>query len=186
MNLLETILQAQGGGAVRGLAQSFGVDEGQAQSALKSLLPALSTGLKRNVGSEGGLEALLGALEQGSHHEYLDQPQRLGRPETAQDGNSILGHLLGSKDVSRSVAGRASQQTGLSSDLLKKMLPVVATMAMGALAKNTSQRGIQNRAAVRQQPANDLLGMLTPMLDADGDGSAVDDLFSIAGKFFSR
>ena len=96
MNLLETILSAQGGGAVRGLAQKFGVQEDQATAALQQLLPALSSGLKRNTASSSGLEGLLGALTKGNHQQYLDDPSRLSRPETVQDGNAILGHLLGS------------------------------------------------------------------------------------------
>jgi len=68
---------------------------------------------------------------------------------------------------------------------LKLMLPMVATMAMGALSKNTAQQGIQRQAATNM-PANDLMGMLTPMLDADGDGSMADDLLGMASKFFSR
>jgi len=185
MNLLETIMAAQGGGALGGLAQGFGLQNDQAASALKALLPALSSGLKKNTSSPSGMAGLLGALESGSHHEYLDKPSRLGTPEAIADGNGILGHLLGSKDVSRRVASQAADQTGLSGDLLKKMLPVVASMAMGALAKNTSQRGIQSRA-MATQPGGGVLEMLSPMLDADGDGSVADDLLGMAGKFFSR
>jgi hypothetical protein len=185
MNLLETILSAQNGAPVRGLAQSFGLEEGQAASALKALLPALSGGLKNNVASQGGIESLLGALASGSHERYLEEPSRLGRQETTLDGNAILGHLLGTKDVSRNVASHASSQTGLPVDLLKKMLPVVATLAMGALSRNTAQQGIQ-RPSAAQAPAGDLMGMLGPMLDADGDGSVADDLLGLAGKFFSR
>ena len=185
MNLLDTILSAQNGAPVRGLAQSFGLEESQATSALKALLPALSGGLKNNVASDGGLESLLGALAGGGHQSYLDEPSRLGQPQTMLDGNAILGHLLGSKDVSRNVASHASSQTGLPVDLLKKMLPVVATLAMGALSRNTAQKGIQGRSAAAI-PGGDLMGMLGPMLDADGDGSIADDLLGLAGKFFSR
>jgi len=185
MNLLETILGASSGAPVRGLAQNFGLEENQASSALQALLPALSSGLKNNVASSGGIESLLGALAKGNHNQYLEQPSRLGQPETVQEGNAILGHVLGSKDVSRQVASRASSQTGLPVDLLKKMLPVVATMAMGALSKNTAQQGIQSSSAAAM-PGGDLMGMLGPLLDADGDGSVADDLLGIAGKFFSR
>ncbi len=183
MNLLDTILSASGGGAMRGLAQSFGLDEGQASGALKALLPALSSGLKNNASSAGGLESLLGALAGGNHQRYLDDPGQLGQAGTVTDGNAILGHLLGSKDVSRRVASHASSQTGLPTDLLKKMLPVVASMAMGALSKNTAQKGIRSASAA---PGGDLMGLLGPMLDADGDGSVADDLLGLAGKFFSR
>ena len=185
MNLLETILGAQSGAPVRGLAQSFGLDDDQAASALKALLPALSGGLKRNVASAGGLESLLGALSAGDHQRYLEEPGNLSRTETVQDGNAILGHLFGNKEVSRNVASQASSQTGLPVDLLKKMLPVVATLAMGALSKNTAREGIQRNSAANL-PGGDLMGMLGPMLDADGDGSVADDLLGLAGKFFSR
>jgi len=184
MNLLESILSAQGGAAVRGLAQNFGLDESQATAAIKGLLPALAGGVKRNAAQPGGLESLLGALNQGGHEKYLDQPEMLGRPETAQDGIGILSHLLGSKDVSRAAASRASAQTGIGSELLKQMLPVVASMAMGALSKQTAQNPALHSARSGAAPSSDLLGALTPMLDADGDGSAVDDLFNMARKFF--
>jgi hypothetical protein len=81
------------------------------------------------------------------------------------------------------VADRAAGNTGLPVDLMKKMLPVVASMAMGALSQNTAQKGIQRRSAAREQ-SGDLMSMLTPMLDSDGDGSVADDLLGMASKFF--
>ena len=66
---------------------------------------------------------------------------------TLLDGNAILGHLFGSKDVSRAVASHASQKTGIGSDVLKKLLPLVATMAMGSLSKQTRQPSMQNQLA---------------------------------------
>jgi hypothetical protein len=76
---------------------------------------------------------LLGALLGGRHQQYVESAETLDRPSTMADGNAILGHLLGSKDVSRQVASRASGQTGLGTDLLKRRLPEVAAMAVGAL-----------------------------------------------------
>jgi hypothetical protein len=35
-------------------------------------------------------------------------------------------------------------------------------------------------------PGGDLLSMLTPMLDANRSGSAVDDIAGMIGRFFSR
>ena len=183
-DLLQTIMGAQGGGAVQNLAKSFGLDESQAGSAIQALLPALAGGIKRNAAQPGGLESLLGALNGGNHARYLDQPDTLGSASTIQDGIGILSHVLGSKDVSRAAASRASQQTGIGADLLKKMLPVVATMAMGALSKQTASNSAFSSARAGAAPSGDLLGALGPLLDADGDGSAVDDIFNIAKKFF--
>lgn len=213
INLFDMLSQAQGGGAMRDVGQQFGLDDNQTASAFKALLPALSAGLKRNSQQEGGLEALLGALSKGDHHRYLEEPQRLSRRETVSEGNSILGHLLGSKDMSRAVAKQASQRTGLTDGLLKKMLPIIATMVMGSLSKQSQQPdmlsalmgafgapqqqqapqgglggllegilggGQQTRAPQRRQKPN--LGLLGGLLDADGDGNALDDIFEMVMK----
>ncbi|WP_187272119.1 DUF937 domain-containing protein [Zeimonas arvi] len=135
MNILEAILSAQGGAPVRQMGARVGVDEGQARSALEALLPMLAGAVNRNATQPGGLEALLGALSDGHHQRYLDDPSSLTDEVAVEDGNAILGHLFGSKEVSREVASRASAQTGLGADVLKRMLPIVAAMLMGGLSK---------------------------------------------------
>jgi hypothetical protein len=88
------------------------------------VVPALAAGFQRNLQSQGGLENLMSALSSGNHGQYIDNPLSLGDDSAVTDGNGILGHLLGSKDVSREVASRAAAQTGLSADILKRMLPL--------------------------------------------------------------
>ena len=138
MNILNAILGAGDGQAVGALAQQFGLSNDQASSALGALLPALAGGLQRNVTQQGGLEALVGALTSGQHGRYLDDPGLLGSADTISEGNAILGHILGTKDVSRAVASNAATTTGIGEDVLKKMLPVIATLAMAALSRQTA------------------------------------------------
>jgi hypothetical protein len=184
MNLLEMILNTQNGGAVRQLAQNFGLEQDQAASAIANLVPALSSGLMRNVSAGDGLQSLLGALGGGQHQRYIDDVSALGQPEAVTDGNGILSHILGSKDVSRQVARTASQQSGIGEDVLKKMLPVVAGLVMGALSK----QGSSFAAAPQQQAGggSDLLGMLGSFLDSNRDGSAADDVLGMMGKMFQK
>lgn len=217
LNLLDMLTGPQGRGAVAQMGQQFGLDERQASQAVAALLPALSSGLKRNVSQPGGLEALVGALGSGHHQQFLDQPETLTQPETVNEGNAILGHLLGSKDVSRAAAARASAQTGLSDGLLKQMLPLVATMVMGSLSKQKQDPTVSNilmgalsgnagggqqggggllggligaitgggarpRQATETQQAGGLGGMLGNLLDADKDGSAMDDIFDMLNR----
>lgn len=179
MDILSALLAAQGGGATRQLGQQFGLNESQVGSALSALVPALAAGLQRNTSSQGGLQDLIGALSGGSHQQYLDNPSMLGQPETVQDGNGILGHIFGSKEVSREVASRASAQSGISPDILKAMLPLVASMMMGALSKQGAQQpgGLSAGAG-----GGGLLDMLSPMLDSNRDGSAIDDVLGSLGK----
>lgn len=200
-NLLQTLLDANGGQLVGQLARNFGLDEAQAGAALKQLVPAVAGGLRNNLGQAGGLEALLGALQNGQHARYVDQPDVLGQPDTVNDGNAILGHLFGSKDVSRQVAARAAQGAGLDASLLKKMLPVVAAMAMGAMNKQAAGSAMNSGAGGVGGAGGlgDLLGgllgggggaragggaggLLGAMLDHDRDGSIVDDVLGMLLK----
>jgi hypothetical protein len=98
----------------------------------------LGGGIKRNVGSEGGLEALQKALANGNHQRYVDDAAALQDASATTEGNAILGHLLGIKDVSRQVATQAAANTGIDAGIIKKILPMVAAAAMGALSKQTS------------------------------------------------
>lgn len=179
MNILEAILNAQGGAAAREAGQSVGLSPEQTNSALSALVPALAAGLHRNATQQGGLDALLDAVRGGGHERYVDQPSTLGRQETVTDGNGILGHILGSKEVSRAVATQAAAQTGIGADILKKLLPLAATLVMGSLAKQ--HLGQENN---RVAGSGDLFSMLTPMLDQNRDGSMIDDIFTQAGKMF--
>ena len=221
MNLLEAILGAQNGASAQSAGQALGLDQSQTQNAIAALLPAISSAFKQNTKSPQGFAQLLGALEGGNHQEYLEQPERMGREESIMDGNKILGHLFGSKEVSRAVAGHAAQKTGIGADILKKMLPMVATMAMGSLSQQTRAPSMKQQLASlaiqqmmgggqqqQQQQSSGLggllggllgggqqkqqrqvqqqhqqgLGMLGKMLDADGDGSMMDDVLGMAMK----
>lgn len=189
MNLTQMIQAAGGGQAVGQMARELGIGESDARGAMDKLMPALARGLQRNAGQSGGLEQLLGVLGSGRHQEYLDNPEKLGKPETLADGNAILGHIFGSKDVSRNVAGRAAEETGLDSGVLKKMLPMLAALAMGGLSKQTQKGGAldvitQASTGRSQGGGSDALGALGSLLDSDGDGEVVDDLLNLAKRFF--
>lgn len=202
MSLLNILMDAQGGKSVDAIAGQFGLDKAQARSAVAALVPALTGGMKRNAGESGGMESLLGALAGGQHDRYLDEPQLAASPQATQEGNAILGHVFGSKDVSREVASRASAQSGVGADILKKMLPVVASMVMGGLSKQAGGGspytggndggdlgslvgGVLNSvmSGNGKSGGSKAADLLTSALDQDGDGSMIDD---VLGSFFKR
>lgn len=160
LNMMDMIMSAAGGKAPQEIGQQFGLDGGQSQNAISALLPAISSGLKQNASSPQGLAGLLGALQDGSHDQYLDNPSNLSRPDVVDEGNGILGHLFGSKEVSRAVAAKASEKSGISTDILKKMLPMVAMMAMGSLNKQTrsQQESGGLKAMLGQMAMQQLMG----------------------------
>jgi hypothetical protein len=196
---MDLLSAPQAAGAREQLGQKLGLSDKQTSQALEALLPALAAGLASNAQKPGGIEALLGALSKGSHERYLDDPKSLGHPDTIADGNAILGHLLGSKDMSRAVAGAAAKKTGLSDQVMKMALPVIASMVMSQLSRKTKSKASAGGSAfglddlmgmiggaaggkATGKAQGGMLGGLMNMLDADKDGSALDDIFSMVMK----
>lgn len=184
MNILDAIVNAQDGAAVRQLGSQVGLGADETTAALSALVPALAAGFQRNLQSQGGLENLMSALSSGNHGQYIDNPASLRDHSAVADGNGILGHLLGSKDVSREVATRAAAQTGLSADVLKRMLPLAATLMMGAFSKQSGSTS--SVAAGLGGSGGGIAAMLAPLLDQNRDGSIVDDVTSMFGRFMKR
>ncbi|WP_048648646.1 DUF937 domain-containing protein [Nitratireductor soli] len=146
--LFEMLNNAGHGQGVEQLARQFGLSQKQAQDAMEALLPAFSQGLKRNASDPYGTGNFLGALASGQHADYFENAAKAFTPEGMAEGNGILGHLFGSKEVSRAVASHAAQATGIGQDVLKQMLPVLASMIMGGLFKQSTG---QMQAAPQQQ-----------------------------------
>jgi len=133
---------------VGSLASRFGITPEQANSALSSLLPAVAGGMQKRA-------------DDGSLTTVADAGSNIEEPDSAA-GNDILGHIFGSKDVSRQVADHAAGQSGVSSTVMKAMLPIVAAM----VAKHFAQNG---GAANAEAGSGGLGGLLGSML---GSGQA--------------
>jgi len=180
MDLLKTLLDAANSNELKSLGNQFGIDSSSLSKVLGDVVPALGQGVQKNAQAPGGLESLVGALQKGDHQRYLNDFSAVSSQDGIADGNNILGHVLGSKDASRNVAAQAAQKSGVSPDVIKQMLPMIATMVMGTLSQ-------QNKSGAKETAQGDSSGlgdMLSSMLDSDGDGSAVDDVLDMAKKFF--
>lgn len=170
-----TDLLAQTGG-IQSMANELGISESEASAGAAALLPAILGGFKKQAPTPaqgaGGLGGLLNSLGGGGLLDDVlaSHPTNVGR------GNEVLGQIFGSKDVSRQVAQNASATTGLNPSLLKKMLPILAMMAAGFMAK---QRSATSEAPGKAAPK----GGLGSLLDADGDGNALDDILRMGQRF---
>ncbi len=139
MNLTQLLMTREN---VDRISQQFGLSEQQTVDAMQSLIPAFSEGLKRQTATRQGTAGLIQALASGGHVRYVDNPDLAMQPAGIVEGNAILGHLFGNKEVSRAVSERASAASGLSGSLLKSLLPVIAPMVLGAIFKgSTGNRG---------------------------------------------
>ena len=138
MDLLEILKSSGGGDSIGQLASAVGLGSSDTSKLVASLAPALMGSLTKGATDGTGLSSLRRALETGGHDRYIDNPESMLADETRVDGNKILGHLFGSKDVSRDVARTAEKDTGIDAGLIKKALPLLATLAMGAMNKKSS------------------------------------------------
>ena len=136
--LFDMFANAQNGDAINEMAKRFGLTQKQTEEALAALMPAFSTGLKRNASDPMGVGQFLQALSGGQHARYFEDMTRAFTPSGVEEGNGILGHLFGSPDVSRAVAAQAEQATGIGQEIFKQMLPVVAATMMGGLYKQST------------------------------------------------
>lgn len=174
MNLLETLLGIDNGGVVREIARIFGLRNEVALEAVSRLVPALSRGLDRNASQPQGLEELAAALMSGDHRQYVEHPELLEDTESIEEGNAILGHILGSMDASRNVAGYAAEESVASAETMKKILPMVAAASMGTLG--TALLGIDG---------SDAAGIIKDLISpAEEEDNILDDVISLAKRFF--
>jgi hypothetical protein len=192
---INSILAQTGG--LKSMARELGINEAQAASGAAALLPAILGGFKKQAQSQPtGIEALgglLGKLGGGGLLDNVLSPQ----PTNVNLGNDVLGQIFGSKDVSRTVAQNVATKSGLDPSVLKKMLPMLAMMVAGYMAKQQSP----GAAAAPSQAGGGLMGMLGgllrsgqsaasgsaasglgSMLDMNGDGNSLDDILRMAGK----
>ena len=166
---LTAMLDREGG--FDAMARELGVSENQAATGASVLLPAILGGFKsRARAAPDGLQGLEGLLERLGGTGLLDNA--IARePTDLRRGNNVLGQIFGSKEVSRTVAKDASARSGLSPSLLKRMLPVLAMMVAGYMAK---RRGT---AAMTPSTQGGGLGSL---LDFDGPDNPLDEILRLA------
>ncbi len=192
------VLQQMGG--LQSMARDLGVSETQAAAGAQALLPAILGGFKKQAQTQpSGLEGLGGLLGQLGGGGLLDNV--LGpQPTDVTRGDDVLGQIFGSRDVSRTVAQDAAGRTGLDPSLLKKMLPILAMMVAGYMARQQgggTQAGAGGglggllggllggnapSTGAPGVPGRTRTGGLADMLDMNNDGNALDDILRMGTK----
>ncbi len=136
--LFDMMLRAQNGTAMEAMASQFNLAQEQVTKAMAALMPAFSSGFKRNTANPYDFSSLIGAMASGGYAKYFEDMSKAFTPQGIADGNQVLEKLFGSKEVSRAIAAQAAQFTGVGQEVLKQMLPVMADAIMGGLFKQTT------------------------------------------------
>jgi hypothetical protein len=195
MQITDLLEQA---GGLQAMARELGVSESQVAAGAAALAPAILGGFKKQAQAQPtgleGLGGLLGQLGGGGLLDSVLSPE----PTDVSRGNDVLGRIFGSKDVSRTVAADAAARTGLDPSLLKRMLPILAMLVAGYMARRGGAQapasgsgmpslggvlgGLLGGSSSGAAPSGGGWGGFGSMLDMNGDGNALDDILRMAGK----
>jgi hypothetical protein len=203
-SLQDLLGQEQGNAAVDQIGQTAGLDPSTTSSVIQTALPAILGGLANNAATPDGAESLNKALEQHHDGSLLDNLGGLGSmifggetqapPPPQADAGGILGHIFGNSQGQ--VAQQVSNQTGVSTGQVAQVLMMLAPIVMSYLGRQKQQQGVdagglggliggllggQSSAA-----AGGIGGLASSVLDRDGDGSAVDDIASMAMNYWKN
>ncbi|WP_298767436.1 DUF937 domain-containing protein [uncultured Polaribacter sp.] len=175
---------------VSGVAGSTGTDSSKAGSVLTMAMPVLMKAMQRNAATPEGAQGLQSALENKHDGSILDNLGGLfggGVDESVkQDGAGILKHVLGAKQ--QGVEQVIGQKAGLDAGSVGNILKVAAPLLMGMLGKQKKEQNISDSnglggllgGMLGGSSASNDQSFLEKILDADGDGSVIDD---VAGMF---
>ncbi len=138
--LLDLVNRFGGAQAVEAMAARVGLSPEQTQSAMSALMPAVAGGLANKVESEGPA-----ALDQAAAPATsVVAGEGAASDAAVEHGSSLLGSLFGGHAEAGAVADHAAAATGIDASKLSALLPMVATLAAGALghAGNVPGEGV--------------------------------------------
>ncbi len=147
------------------IGRQFGLNEEQTRAALDALAPVVAAGVRKNAQSPSGLQDIFKSVLTGGDDNALSDPDAVAFERARPRGDDILGQIFGGKEVSRGVTQQLSATSGIGAAILKKLLPIVATMVLGKLAKGMT-------GGAQASPGGGGLGdILKDILGGGGGGS---------------
>lgn len=161
------------------IAGKLGVDEATVNSAVQQLVPMLLSGLQHNaqdpdhaaaIESAAGDHAARGLLDSGAGVDQLDHA----------DGQQAIAKIFGGNDAGQVAAALSDAGAG-DSDLLQKLLPILAPIVLAYIGKQLTQQKPPGPAPDKKSGGalEEVLGsILGGMSGAGGDKS----LGSVLGK----
>lgn len=184
------LLQRLSGPVVARLGQAVGVDEATAAKAAAAAVPLLIGALARNAAQPEGAQALHQAVVKDHDGSILDDLAGFLGSGRSGAGDGILRHVFGEQ---RPAAEQTlAQSAGLAPAAAGRVLELLAPVVMGWLGMTQRRQGLDASGVadllsgqVKATPGN-VLGALNTLLDADKDGSALDDVARFALGFFNR
>ncbi len=191
---LEDLLgQQQGNEVVNQMSNTLGANNGVVSSAIQMALPMILSGLANNAAQPQGAQQLDQTLQQNHDGGILSNLESYISNPNSDDGLGILGHIFGSKQGA--VAQQVSQNSGLGLGQTAQLLITLAPIVMGFLGQKKQQQNLdagglssmlQGQQQQMQSSGNPMMDMISGFLDKNHDGSAMDDLATMASSYMQN
>lgn len=183
--LLDLLNTPMGRQVINGVAGQTNQPEDKTASVLSMAMPLLLGAMKKNVSSPQGAESLMSALSKKHDGSMLDNLGGLFQggvdDSVMQDGAGILGHVFGNKQ--RNVESALSEKSGMDTSSVSEILKIAAPIVMGILGRQKAQSNVNDSTGMNALLGSMLGGqpkehqsLIMNLLDADGDGSILDDV----------
>jgi len=185
MNLLGGDL---GTSLIEGLSSQTGQSKSNTSNLLNMAMPVLLQAMQRNASSPKGAAGLMGALSNKHDGSILDNLGDVfsGSNSNAvqEDGGKILEHVFGNRH--QNIQNALSKQSGMDASSVSQILKIAAPVVMGLLGKQQRQSSVRDASGLTNMLGgliggnfhsnNNKQSFIESILDADNDGSVIDDV----------
>lgn len=186
-SILDLLSSDLGKQLISGASAKTGQSEDKIANVLSMALPVILGAMQRNAATPTGAQSLNNALEDNRHDgSILEQLSGLSGSGSGSDSNlindgaGILKHVLGGNQ--QSVEQNISKTSGVDSGSVAQIIKMAAPILMGVLGSqkrkdNIGEGGIGDLlGSVLGKNTNHDQSFFESLLDADGDGSVIDDV----------
>lgn len=161
-NFVDEFMKNYGPEVTKQLSSNLNIDSSTVKKLIPQLAPLIIGGLKKQKDEQGGDERVNHILNKYGDSSVLNNIKDLVASKVSDNSTDVnLGGLLGSGGSQ--AAQVLGSKNNLSAGTIEKMIPALAPLILGALSKKRDAGGAG-------------ISGIGSLLDADGDGSIIDDV----------
>jgi hypothetical protein len=162
-NFIDEFMRTYGPEVTEQMSANYGLDQGTVQKLIPQLAPLILGGLKRQKDDRGGEERVDHILNKYGDPSVLSNIKDLiSTKANDPSADANLGGLLGTGGGVQA-AQVLGKSLNIDASTIMKLIPALAPLILGALSKKRDAGGSG-------------ISGIGSLLDADGDGSIIDDV----------
>lgn len=190
MNINELMEMLSNKDAINKLGATAGIESDKVEKLISLGLPTIMKAMDRNAKTNDGAESLMKALKQHEDDDVDDLEKFINKLDK-NDGAKMLNHIFSNKN--QAVQNNLAQQTGLDTSQVSSMLQQLAPLLIGVLGNQQKKQNLDvnnlsslMNGALKKSGKGGMMDLAEQFLDADKDGSIVDDVGKMLGGFFKK